>query len=224
MKNNLLFYFEKFSGFEKEQKKGDFIEYILYDYFESFGYRVSLCKTEEKTQRLKNNRQIIIPDILVESYPNYLFFCESKSSWTEFDKVFKIREDYISAYKGFYNIYPHSFRESRISDCETKIIFSDIVQCGFDNSRVDHYVVEIKECLKFAKKEGREYIWSLDALNKYTERISQELYHPTSFDEVVISSSYCENIYAKERYTWFYSESDLKNLAAGKRKNVGDGW
>ena len=55
------------NNFEINLEKGDFIEFLLYDYFESLGYNTSLCKNKQGKQTVRVlNVDCVIPDILVE--------------------------------------------------------------------------------------------------------------------------------------------------------------
>ena len=94
------------NNFEINLEKGDFIEFLLYDYFESLGYNVSLCKNKQGKQTVRVlNVDCVIPDILVEGYPKALFFLESKSSWYNGETGIKIPKRRFLQYESFNNFF-----------------------------------------------------------------------------------------------------------------------
>jgi len=218
--NPILSYFESFnSGWEREKKKGDFVEYLLYDYFENLGYNVSLCLTKNQNQTIDDST---IPDLLIESYPKYLFFVESKSSWTHSYDSVSVSTDMFARYKRFYQMYPKSYK-SNVEDFETKIVFTKFRQIS-QGGIFSHYFCDIRESLNLSTTNGLEFTWSFSDLEKNCETVRQEVYFDFTWEGNVFTSNYCSDILAKNRYVWTFDEKQMKLLSEGKLSNNKDGW
>lgn len=127
--------------------KGNFAEYILYDYYYSQNFHSYLLrKNDLGEQRIGEENDIVMPDLILKDSNDDPFFVESKSCYPENknDMVyFSIRNDIEKTYKKFYkNIFP-SIRMDYENYIPTLIVFSKIWHNNINSGSVISYFMRM---------------------------------------------------------------------------------
>jgi len=160
--------------------KGSFLEYILYDYcYSQYFQPYLLRKNVFGEQRIGEDNDIVMPELIVEDNNNDLFFVESKSAYSENknDVVsFSIRNDIEKTYKKFYkNIFP-SGRISYENMIPTLIVFSKVWHNKINDWIVTSYFMRMIDISEMS------YNKSLDKYGREQKNYSEKEIYSASFD------------------------------------------
>lgn len=137
--------------------KGNFIENILYDFYYSQYFQPYLLrKNKLGEQRIGDENDIVMPDLIIKDSNNEPFFVESKSSWVKNfsnDTSFSIRKSLENTYKNFYRkIYPAGRIEYE-NMIPTIIVFSKVWHDNVRQGKILSYFMRITDLA-----EARFYI------------------------------------------------------------------
>lgn len=203
--------------------KGDFIEFVLYDYFESQGFNSRIMKAIDKNgrvdQRLKENRKIIIPDLVCEKRYSEMIFIESKSRWTKNTggiAYWSIPEETFKSYELFYReIY--SPANQIMKPINFYICFSEIIHDWKSRGKAIFYFVKMEDLRRmnpYKEKNENGTIsleWNKQKIVENHKR-HLEIRFVYDFWDDVFQTRYCSDIYAKQRITEYFTINKYKRL------------
>jgi len=203
--------------------KGDFIEFVLYDYFESVGFSSRIMKVVDKNgrvdQRLKENRKIIVPDLLCEKRYSEMIFIESKSRWTKDTggiAYWSIPEETFKSYELFYKEV-YSPANQIMKPINFYICFSEVIHDWESRGKAVFYFVRMDDLRNMNPYRERNNPVSVSlewSKQKIVENHKKKISISFSYDSWnnIIQTKYCSDIYSKQRTTEYFTVNKYKRL------------
>jgi len=207
--------------------KGEFVEYCLYDFFESSGHESALldCGTNDNgdfIQRMHEDTDIIIPDIISQNCYKELMFIESKSRWVNIDKYpsgeiedRKIKKKTYESYIRFNKeIFGESYRimcPANVFMCFSTVRFS--IKEGFGQINLNFVkfndFINLRHTESFKNWPTTQYVWresDLQEISHKNRKIGFEYSNNTFY------TKYSNNVDGKQRKRFTVTNKSAKKL------------
>lgn len=210
-------------------RKGYFVECCIYDLFEASDYMVEFVGTEIEdkeilSQRMSEDYGIIVPDILCQKKYKEILFIESKSLWLDMDRKYvqniSGREIKRKTYDSYLRFQDESFKKSENIAVSAQIMLCfSTMRYSFSKhfGELDCSFIRLSDFrqlpCRISRNDRNEQIY-----NWRETDILENLYKSKkikfSYDDwsEKFSSSYCSDVYGKNRNNFKVTAKSMKKL------------